>query len=491
MGTKEASSSEKHDKEKRTCRNYQIVMCIIANCSVLGPAMGLGYSAVALPSLTSPQSQIKINESQASWIASIAAIGTPIGCILSSFLMRRGRKPSILSTSVVSLSGWIIIYLSANFEQLLIGRLLSGIATGLASVPATVYAAEVSVPKLRSIVVTWTSIAIAVGILIVYILGYIFQDNWRMIALVSGLFPILAIILTVGILPESPIWLRDRGRNDEALEILKKFRGIPADTTAPQKLLDELRIKNSPKKKNLLRSLLRRSSIQPFAIMLCYFFFQQFSGIFVIVFYAVDIARNAGIKIDAYLAAILIGFTRLIGTFLICYISRKFGRRPPSIASGAGMTLVMGILSLYLFLNSRNYVIGDGGLIPVVCILMLIFSSTLGFLVLPFAMIGEIYPTKVKDVLSGLTTCIAYIFSFISIKTYPDMQHLMGEHGVFLFYCIMSLIGTIFVLIFLPETKGKTLQEIEELFIRKSKISKNDVIEKEKMIEPKEIVTIS
>lgn len=89
--------------------------------------------------------------------------------------MRRGRKLSLLITSIVSIVGWLVIYLAGTYEQILVGRIISGIATGMASVPATVYSAEVSSPKWRSIMITWTSVSIAIGVLVVYIFGYIFK----------------------------------------------------------------------------------------------------------------------------------------------------------------------------------------------------------------------------------------------------------------------------------------------------------------------------
>lgn len=207
-----------------------------------------------------------------------------------------------------------------------------------------------------------------------------------------------------------------------------------------------------------------RENLKPFIVMIGYFFFQQFSGTFVVIYYAVDFTLEAGVRIDGYLAAIFIGITRLFGTLCVSYISRKYGRRIPSIASGIGMTIFMGILSIYLWASNCGYAINDRGIIPVISILMYIFTSTMGFLVLPFAMIGEIYPARFRDVFSGLTTCLAYVFSFVMLKVYPDMLKLFDKHGVFLFYALFSLIGTIFVALFLPETKGRTLQEIEDLF---------------------------
>lgn len=313
----------------------------------------------------------------------------------------------------------------------------------------------------------------------------LFQDNWRLIALICSLFPATAILLTILTIPESPLFLRDRGRMDEAIKIMKKFRGIPKDAPTPVSIEAELRSPRHnlqmPKKNSLIHHLKKRNSIVPFAIMLAYFFFQQFSGVFVVVFYAVDVIAEAGIKIDAYLGAILIGLTRLLGSFLVAGASKKWGRRMPSFVSGAGMTFFMGTLSVYLFFTDRGYKIGDKGFIPALCILMYIFMSTIGFLVLPFAMVSEIFPAKVKDILTGLTVCIGYMFSFITIKIYQDLIDSMGKHGVFMFYSIVSLLGTIFVVICLPETKGKTLHEIEELFMKKKSNETQNGIENEKI----------
>ena len=120
---------------------------------------------------------MKINNPIIQSTATATALGIPLGCILSSYTMRRGRKLSLLITSVISFIGWFVIYLAGTYEQILVGRIISGIATGTASVPATVYSAEVASPKWRSTMATWTSIAIAIGVLIVYIFGYAFKVN--------------------------------------------------------------------------------------------------------------------------------------------------------------------------------------------------------------------------------------------------------------------------------------------------------------------------
>lgn len=267
-------------------------------------------------------------------------------------------------------------------------------------------------------------------------------------------------------MPESPLWLKEHGHIEQATVIMRRLNGIPENYPLPPELEAQLRPKTLQQKreKRLKNELLARKALEPFAIMLTFFFFQQFSGIFAIVYYAVSVTQDAGLTVDGYLGAIMIGLTRLIGALIVASVSDRFGRRLPSMISGAGMTFFMFGLSSYLYLKDNGYYISDGGLIPAVCIMMYIFMSTLGFLVLPFAMVGELYPASVKDFLSGWTTSIGYIFSFVTVKIYPDLMYALGKHGVFLFYAAMSLLGTVFVVGFLPETKGKSLAEIEKLF---------------------------
>ncbi|KAK6644733.1 hypothetical protein RUM43_001002 [Polyplax serrata] len=240
-----------------------------------------------------------------------------------------------------------------------------------------------------------------------------------------------------------------------------------------QKFQEKLSASTASKKRNILKLFFRSNTIKPFIIMNMFFFFQQFSGIFVIIFYAVDVVIDSGVTMNPYIITILIGAFRVIITILMSYINKKYGRRPPSIVSGAGMTICMAVLATYLYFKNTGKIseetIHTLGWIPATSLLLYIVTSTIGFLTLPWAMIGEVFPPEVRGFAAGLTTCMAYIFNFIVVKVYPDMVDAMTEYGVFFFYGSFSLLGTIFVIAFLPETQGKTLAEIEEYFTGNSK----------------------
>lgn len=195
--------------------------------------------------------------------------------------------------------------------------------------------------------------------------------------------------------------------------------------------------------------------------MIAFFAFQQFSGIFVIFVYAAQFSKQAGVAIDPLLSAVYIGLTRVVTTLLMAYISDKFGRKPPAFFSGFGMCAsMMGLAACSahpLADTAFNWV-------PAFLLIFFIFSCTLGFLTLPFAMIAELYPQRTRGFAAGLTICAGYFMSFINIKAYPYLVDSLGNEVIFIFYGIVSLLGIFFVYFFLPETKGKSLQEIENYF---------------------------
>jgi len=264
-----------------------------------------------------------------------------------------------------------------------------------------------------------------------------------------------------------------RGRVVEAKAAMRRIRGIPLGCSRQENLEQDMETMITPMAqqdtssgwKSTLIFFKRPEAYKPLLIINAFFFFQQFSGIFVIIFYAVTIAKEAGVNIDSYLAAVLIGVCRFIMTVVISFASRRYGRRLLCNVSGVCMTVSLIGLSLYLTLT-HDRILTDAtyGWWPIVALMMYILSSTAGFLTLPWAMIGEVFPVRIRGPAGGVTTCMAYVFSFAVLKMYPEMRHLWGNHGLFIFYSTVALAGTICMYVFLPETRDRTLQQIEEHF---------------------------
>lgn len=258
-----------------------------------------------------------------------------------------------------------------------------------------------------------------------------------------------------------------RGKEDRAEKSLKLFRGATKNDTYRPDITSELnelmiqvasdRVKRN--NTNAFHVLTQSEVFKPLLLMIILFAFQQFSGIFVVIVYASKFAIESNVSIDSFLATVLIGLARVVATICVAFIMDRFGRRPPLIVSGIGMSLCMFSLALYNGFGLKEY-----GWIPGLMLLLYIFTSTIGFLSVPFAMMAEIFPRKARGLASGLTVSSCYFMSFIAIKLYPTMVDYLSNVIIFSIYGVMSLFGVVFVHFFLLETKGKTLEEIEEHF---------------------------
>lgn len=223
-------------------------------------------------------------------------------------------------------------------------------------------------------------------------------------------------------------------------------------------------------------SLLKAPEVyKPLLFMFGFFFLQQYSGIFVVITYAVQISVDAGVTIDPVLCAIFVGIARVVTTLLMGPMLDKFGRRPMSIFSVVGMTICMFLLSGNTWFNWNIKQL------PVVCIILYIITSTLGLMTLPFSMNSEVFPQKARGPASGLAVCFGFIMAFSIIKLYPSMVHHMGHENVFGFYGAVSLIALVYIYFLMPETKGKTLAEIEDYY-KYGKHHKRDVEMKEMFV---------
>lgn len=220
-------------------------------------------------------------------------------------------------------------------------------------------------------------------------------------------------------------------------------------------------MRHSTKKGSILSNLRKPEVYRPIGIMIGFFAFQQLSGIFVVVVYAAKFSTSAGITMDPFLCVVYIGIVRVVAGLVVGLLLDKLGRRQPTICSAIMMAVCMFGLAAWIKYPSLE---SCWSWIPVVLILTYVFTSTLGLLTIPFVMNAEIFPQKYRGFGSGLTICATYSICFVCVKLYPTMVTELGSFNVCLFYGICSLASTLYVYFILPETKGKSLQDIEEMF---------------------------
>lgn len=216
---------------------------------------------------------------------------------------------------------------------------------------------------------------------------------------------------------------------------------------------------------------------KPLLILFLLFLFQQLSGAYVIIFYAVDLFREIGGHfekgINEFIALVLLGSIRFVMAIISAFISKYIGRRPLLFTSGIGMCLCSLIAGIYMYLtvipqdelDKLNITKGnEDDNITLICVLGYVCFSSLGYLVIPWTLIGELLPVKVRGKLGGFLVSIAYVLMFAVVKVFPFVLDYIKIQCLFCIFSVVNLCGVCFIFFFLPETLGKSFTEIEKYF---------------------------
>ncbi|CAG9561913.1 unnamed protein product [Danaus chrysippus] len=436
--------------------------CLIT-CAVLILAAGaghpIGFSAVALPQLRTENSTMRINDDMGSWIASIHSAATPLGSMLSGPIMEAiGRKRTLQASTLPLVIGWILIGTSTHHALLLLGRIVCGFAVGILAAPSQVYLGEISEPRLRGLLIGTPFVAYSLGVLYVYALGGAL--SWRAVALLSIVLPTLAFI-ALCFSPESPTWLARRGRFHDAMAAMARLRGDP--DTAQRELHELISAREKEKARGeetirFLATVLRAPVLKPLILINAFNMLQILSGSYVVIFYAVDIVKDAGGSLSPTMAANASALVRLLVTVIACVALLRVTRRALVLVSGIGTALFTLALSGLLYYGPGT------GVLPPILILGYVAFNTLGFFLLPGLMIGELLPTRVRGLCGGYIFCLFNSVLFGFTKLYPVMKNNIGMSGVFGLFGASASLATAVLFLLLPETKGKSLIQIEQYY---------------------------
>ncbi|KAL0838931.1 hypothetical protein ABMA28_016941 [Loxostege sticticalis] len=435
----------------------------LITCAVLILAAGaghpIGFSAVALPQLRDENSTMRIDDEMGSWIASIHSAATPLGSMLSGPIMEAiGRRRTLQACVLPLIVGWVIIGTSVHHAVLLLGRIICGFAVGIMAAPSQVYLGEISEPRLRGLLIGTPFVAYSLGVLYVYALGGALP--WRSVAFLSVVLPALAFV-ALCFSPESPTWLARRGRFHEAMAAISRLRGNPDIAQRELHELISAREKEKARGEETIRffaTVSRAPVLKPLLLINAFNMLQILSGSYVVIFYAVDIVTDAGGSLNPHAAANASALVRLAVTVVACIMLLKITRRALVMISGAGTAFCTLVLAFLLMQGPGS------GWLPPTLILAYVAFNTLGFFLLPGLMIGELLPTKVRGLCGGYIFCLFNAVLFGFTKLYPVMKSAIGMSGVFGLFGASSSLATIVLYLMLPETKGKSLLQIEQYY---------------------------
>jgi MFS transporter, SP family, galactose:H+ symporter len=448
--------------------NKNLLVYVIAAIAATGGLLfgyDTGVIAVALPFV---REKWQITETTEGWIVGAVLLGGMVGSLMSGRLTDYlGRKRINVVTAILFMLGSVVTAMAQSPDWLIAGRLLLGVAVGVASFSVPLYIAEIAPAAKRGRLVSFFQLAITIGILISYLCGYFFSgenDGWRMMFW-AGVIPALVLLFGMFFLPESPRWLIARGQDKEALEVMQRVEEDDLVKDEFKKIKQQL--DDEENNKTDWRELFSKRLRQPLLIGIGIFFIQQFSGINAVIYFAPKIFEMAGFasKTVSILATVGVGVVNVTFTLLSLRLLDKWGRKPLLYTGLTGTAISLAILSLSFFFRDA---LGDtAGWLALGSVYSYIIFFAISLGPLGWLLISEVYPLKIRGFAMSLGSFYHWFFDFGVSFTFPILTAIpfLGKQGgIFALYMAVVLFGFVFARRLVPETKGLSLEDIEKMW---------------------------
>lgn len=427
----------------------------------------LSWTSPTLPVLYSGHDWLTVTEEDGSWIGSLLMLGATFGAYLSGRLLDTiGRKKTIFVDIVLLLVSWGFLAAAKPINSLYViymGRFISGIGTGLSFAAIPLYVSEISELSVRSALASLSEVFLAGGYLVEYCLGPILSYSGLIVASSFMLFVSLVLLTRV---PESPHYLVMQGLREEAITELCWLRGNVPPAAIEEELsgIEMSMIVRKENNRGSFKDLITdRANFR--ALMVCcgLSFFQQFSGINVILAYAEPIFMRTSSLFSASNCAIIVGLVQFITAFCVPFVVNQFGFKRLLLCSASVMTIAQGSLGLYFYLSETHFDVTIFSWLPVSSCVLYIISYCLGFGPLVWAVSGEMYSSSIKEIGTSASTCFNWFLAFIITKFFANISALLGDYAAFWLFACCCVFAFFFVLFVLPDTRGLSLQEIQDL----------------------------
>ena len=393
-------------------------------------------------------------------IVSIVLAGAIVGALSGGRLSDRfGRRATLLATSAVFIAGAILCAAAVSIAMLVIGRVIVGLGIGLACTTVPVYISEVAPPEARGWQVSLFQLAITIGILAAYLVDFAYSKSgaWRWML---GLAVVPGLILGTGMiaLPESPRWLAKYLHPDAARAVLVRIRGTGNVDAEFGDILGSLeQAEEQGRWSDLLSPTVRPALVVGIGLAI----FQQITGINTVIYYAPTIVLAAGIPSasGAILATAVIGLVNVIMTIVAMWLIDRVGRRPLLLVGIAGMTVCLGVLGAAFRMQAETSTVAWVAVITLMAYVAF-FAISLGPIF--WLLIAEIYPLQIRGLAEGTAAGSNWIFNLVVSITFLSLVQAVGPSWTFWLYGALSIAAFVFSYYMVPETRGRTLEEIEQ-----------------------------
>ncbi|WP_162902296.1 sugar porter family MFS transporter [Facilibium subflavum] len=437
--------------------NYRFVYFVAVIAGMGGLLFGFDTGIIA-----DGQWQITHQFGLSSWQWSSVVSSTVLGAFLGALFCGRitdliGRRKTLIMVSYLFIVGTLIAALSQGWYSLLIGRFILGACIGIASFTSPLFISEVSPLDIRGKLVLFNSVAITGGEAISFLVGYLLHDisasSWRLMFLI-GVIPPVLLLIGLKYMPPSPRWVATKFGLDHARKILTKIRGN--DTAMINAELDEIKDTLKVKRQVKLRTLFQKPIRKVMLIGLALGVLQQVAGINIIMYYGPFVFNEAGFSQNISLfATFIMGLINTVFTIVALFTVDKIGRRSLLIFGA----LIAGLSLVALAWHQFNPHLSPWIAFFSVLIYMMAFAVSLGCIF--WLMISELYPTRIRGTAMSFATAIQWLANFVVSLCFLPLFNALGGGYTMLIFAGFCFCAVIFGLLYLPETKGVSLEQIE------------------------------
>ncbi|KAK9990434.1 hypothetical protein SO802_025419 [Lithocarpus litseifolius] len=437
------------------------------------------------------EDDLKISDFQVSVLAGIlnicALFGSLIAGKISDYI---GRRYTIVVASFIFLIGSVLMGWAPNYAVLLCGRCAAGVGVGFALMIAPVYTAEISPADSRGALTSLPDVAISFGILIGYVSNYFFGKltlklGWRLMLGIAAL-PSLALAIGILKMPESPRWLAFQGRLAESKKMLvkvsqsekeaeRRFRDIKIAAGIDENCTDDVvKISKTSKNEQVWRELFLKPTPAVRRILFTAIglhFFDHATGIEAVLLFGPRIFKKAGVhkKSKLLLATVGTGIIKTVFIFIATFLIDKRGRRPLLMISAVGMVSALGVLATALTIAEHSDEPLWALVISLVAVYTFVAFFSMGMGPIAWIYLSEMFPLRVRGLGVGIGVAVNRLMNATVSISFISLTKALTIGGAFFLYCGFGLLSLLFIYFCMPETKGKTLEEIEVLFSKKKK----------------------
>lgn len=427
---------------------------LVAFCS----GLILGWTSPYLPTLLADDSPISMTSDESSWVGTSYLLGGLCGSLLLSVVGRSiGRKTILLWSSVPFCTSWIVIAFAKSLPVLLIGRIIGGLCQGLAFASLPMYLSEISDKEIRGLLCSAVSISLFLGVMVINVIGTYMTIKTS--SLVCLIVPIL-LFFTFVWMPESPNYLLMRGKHEEARQSLTALKGpdeADCNFDVLLKVIEEEKLNKTHFlcmfKKNNRRKLMTLVGLRAT---------QQFSGVTAFNIYTQTVFQEGADSISPLLGTVILYTIQIVFSTISSLLVDKLGRRPLLITSTVGaICVLLGGGSFFLVRDVAEVDTSHVSFLPALILIAFTFSYSLGLQSMPNFMASELFTTSLKPYACTVGDVMYYAFGAIVSKYFQVTKDSYGLYVPFWSFAICCSIGFVIILIFMPETKNKTLEDIQ------------------------------